>query len=210
MTSQKKRALLSVFHKDGIEELGRGLVGLGYEVLSTGGTAQSLSANGIKVTSVSDLTGFPEILGGRVKTLHPKVFAGILAKRNQDHLAELEAAGIDPIDVVVVNLYPFAETVARGAAFEETVEQIDIGGPSLLRAAAKNHPHVFVVCDAADYGRVAAALATPDDANARAFTANPYVTKALFGRLHTWSARKSFETSSATSRARPASAPATW
>ena len=152
MTSQKKRALISVFHKDGIEGLGRGLAGLGYEVLSTGGTAQSLAASGIPVTSVSDLTGFPEILGGRVKTLHPKVFAGILAKRNQDHLADLDAAGIDPIDVVVVNLYPFEDKVAKGASFAEAIENIDIGGPSMVRAAAKNFESVSVVVDAHDYG----------------------------------------------------------
>ena len=161
MTMQKKRALLSVFRKDGVEDLGRGLVALGYELLSTGGTAKSLGEAGIPVTSVSDLTGFPEILGGRVKTLHPKVFAGILAKRNPQQLAELEAAAIAPIDVVVVNLYPFEDKIAKGASFDEAIENIDIGGPSMVRAAAKNFQSVSVVVDATDYRLLLEQLACP-------------------------------------------------
>ena len=127
MTQPNKRALISVFQKEGVLELGRGLVGLGFEILSTGGTASILAEGGVPVTAVSDLTGFPEILGGRVKTLHPKVFAGILARRTDEHLADLATAGIGPIDVVVVNLYPFEDKVAKGASFAEALENIDIG-----------------------------------------------------------------------------------
>ena len=164
-----RRALLSVSDKTDLSAFAHALDAAGFEIVSTGGTARALREAQLTVRDVSEVTGFPEMMDGRVKTLHPHVHAGILARRDVPaDLEALAARGIAPIDVVVVNLYPFAETVARGAAFEETVEQIDIGGPSLLRAAAKNHPHVFVVCDAADYGRVAAALATPDDANARA------------------------------------------
>jgi len=152
MTSQKKRALISVFRKEGVVELGRGLVALGFEILSTGGTATALAEAGVPVTSVSDVTGFPEILGGRVKTLHPKVFGGILAKRNEEHLSDLTSTGLAPIDVVVVNLYPFEDKVSKGASFEEAIENIDIGGPSMVRAAAKNFQSVCVVVDAGDYG----------------------------------------------------------
>src|SRR5687768_2006794 len=132
------RALLSVSDKTGVVDLGRGLAARGFELVSTGGTARTLSEAGLSVTSVSSLTGFPEMMDGRVKTLHPKIHGGILARR--DHPDDLEAAaaeGIGLIDVVVVNLYPFAETAARaGVTFDELVEQIDIGGPSLVRAAA--------------------------------------------------------------------------
>ena len=162
MTLQKKRALVSVFSKEGIEDLGRGLVALGYEILSTGGTANTLSDAGIPVTSVFEVTRFPEILGGRVKTLHPKVFAGILAKRNPEHLADLEAAAIPTIDVVVVNLYPFEDKIAKGAAFDEAIENIDIGGPSMVRAAAKNFQSVSIVVDATDYGLLLEQLGRPD------------------------------------------------
>ncbi|MEO8500780.1 MAG: bifunctional phosphoribosylaminoimidazolecarboxamide formyltransferase/IMP cyclohydrolase, partial [Vicinamibacteria bacterium] len=161
MTSQKKRALLSVFRKEGIVELGHGLVALGFEILSTGGTATSLAEAGVPVTSVSDITGFPEILGGRVKTLHPKVFGGILAKRNEEHLADLTNTGLSPIDVVVVNLYPFEDKVSKGASFAEAIENIDIGGPSMVRAAAKNFQSVCVVVDASDYGLLLEQLARP-------------------------------------------------
>src|SRR5688572_12273151 len=134
------RALLSVFDKAGIIELARGLVDRGFDLVSTGGTARVLTQTGLDVTSVSDLTSFPEMMDGRVKTLHPAVHGGILARR--DHPGDLRAIaglGIQPIDVVVVNLYPFAETARReGVAFDDLVEQIDIGGPSLVRAAAKN------------------------------------------------------------------------
>jgi len=148
----RRRALLSVSRKEGIAELARGLVERGFEVLSTGGTASELEQAGVKVTSVSQATGFPEILDGRVKTLHPGIHGGILARRDRpEHLRALEAHSIPPIDVVVVNLYPFEDKVAKGASFDEALEQVDIGGPTMVRAAAKNFRHVAVVVDPADY-----------------------------------------------------------
>jgi phosphoribosylaminoimidazolecarboxamide formyltransferase / IMP cyclohydrolase len=151
-----KRALLSVSDKTGIVELGRGLAARGFELVSTGGTARALAAAGLDVTNVSDVTGFPEMMDGRVKTLHPLIHGGLLARR--DHPADLDEArahGIGLIDVVVVNLYPFEETARRpGVAFDDLVEQIDIGGPSMVRAAAKNFRDVLVVVDPADYTRV--------------------------------------------------------
>ncbi|MEA2600633.1 MAG: phosphoribosylaminoimidazolecarboxamide formyltransferase / cyclohydrolase [Acidobacteriota bacterium] len=154
-----RRALISVFDKRGLEELARGLSRLGIEVVSTGGTLKFLEEKGIPVTGVSGATGFPEILDGRVKTLHPKVHGGILANRSvPEHLEALAEHGIDRIDLVVVNLYPFRETVARGASFEETIEMIDVGGPTMIRAAAKNAEGVVVVVDPEDYPRVLGAL----------------------------------------------------
>ncbi|HXG50585.1 MAG TPA: bifunctional phosphoribosylaminoimidazolecarboxamide formyltransferase/IMP cyclohydrolase [candidate division Zixibacteria bacterium] len=150
-----QRALISVSDKREIVGFSRELAGLGVEILSTGGTASLLRENGVAVRDVAELTGFPEMLDGRVKTLHPKIHAGILALRdNPEHVAQLKAHGIEPIDLVVVNLYPFEGTVARGASFDEIVENIDIGGPSMVRAAAKNHAHVAVVVDPDDYGPV--------------------------------------------------------
>ena len=147
-----KRAIVSVHHKEGVVELGRGLVARGFEVVSTGGTAKALREGGVPVRGVSEVTGFPEILGGRVKTLHPAIHGGILARSDvAEHRQELEKHGVVPVTVVVVNLYPFAETVARGAPFPEVVENIDIGGPTLLRASAKNFQHVSVVVDPLDY-----------------------------------------------------------
>ena len=147
-----KRAIVSVHHKEGVVELGRGLVARGFEVVSTGGTAKALREAGVPVRGVSEVTGFPEILGGRVKTLHPAIHGGILARSDvAEHRQELEKHGVVPVTVVVVNLYPFAETVARGAPFAEVVENIDIGGPTLLRASAKNFQHVSVVVDPLDY-----------------------------------------------------------
>ncbi|HYO12684.1 MAG TPA: bifunctional phosphoribosylaminoimidazolecarboxamide formyltransferase/IMP cyclohydrolase [Thermoanaerobaculia bacterium] len=154
-----RRALVSVFDKTGLEELGRGLARLGIEILSTGGTLRFLQDKGIPVTQVSEVTGFPEMLDGRVKTLHPKVHGGILANRAvPEHLDALSEHGIERIDLVVVNLYPFQETVDRGASFEDTVEMIDVGGPTMVRAAAKNFAGVAVVVDPGDYPRVLAAL----------------------------------------------------
>jgi phosphoribosylaminoimidazolecarboxamide formyltransferase/IMP cyclohydrolase len=148
----KKRALVSVHDKEGLAELGKGLVSRGFEIVSTGGTAEELKKQGVKVTGISDVTGFPEILDGRVKTLHPKVHGGILARRGLPaHTKALKENAIVPIDVVVVNLYPFEDKVAKGAAFDEAVENIDVGGPSMLRAAAKNFKDVAVVVDPADY-----------------------------------------------------------
>jgi len=150
------RALLSVSDKSGIVEFARALAALGVQILSTGGTAKLLEKEGIAVTEVSAYTGFPEMLDGRVKTLHPKIHAGLLARRDDPgHLAALRGAGIPPIDLLVVNLYPFQASVADpDCSFEEAIENIDIGGPALLRAAAKNHAGVGVVVDPADYARV--------------------------------------------------------
>ncbi|MBP5328420.1 MAG: bifunctional phosphoribosylaminoimidazolecarboxamide formyltransferase/inosine monophosphate cyclohydrolase [Spirochaetaceae bacterium] len=156
----KKRALISVFVKDGILDLAKALVAADWEILSTGGTAKFLTNNGIKVIDVSDVTGFPECLDGRVKTLHPKIHAGLLAMRsNAEHMKTIEQLGVAPIDMVCVNLYPFFEKVQAGLSFEETVEFIDIGGPTMLRAAAKNFQDVIVLTDPADYPEVIANLA---------------------------------------------------
>ncbi|MEW1603843.1 bifunctional phosphoribosylaminoimidazolecarboxamide formyltransferase/IMP cyclohydrolase [Streptomyces sp. NPDC093808] len=154
-----RRALVSVYDKTGLEDLARGLHEAGVELVSTGSTAAKIAAAGVPVTKVEELTGFPECLDGRVKTLHPKVHAGILADlRLADHEKQLEDLGVEPFDLVVVNLYPFRETVASGATPDECVEQIDIGGPSMVRAAAKNHPSVAVVTSPARYGDVLAAV----------------------------------------------------
>jgi len=155
------QALLSVSDKTGLVAFARGLAGLGIKLLSTGGTAKALSDAGLAVTEIGDYTGFPEMLDGRVKTLHPKVHAGILARRDlAEHAAALEAHAIPLIDLVVVNLYPFRETVAKeGCTLDDAIENIDIGGPTLLRAAAKNWKHVGVIVKPADYDRVLAELA---------------------------------------------------
>ncbi|MFI1133540.1 bifunctional phosphoribosylaminoimidazolecarboxamide formyltransferase/IMP cyclohydrolase [Streptomyces althioticus] len=154
-----RRALVSVYDKTGLEDLARGLHEAGVELVSTGSTAAKIAAAGVPVTKVEELTGFPECLDGRVKTLHPKVHAGILADlRLADHGQQLKDLGVEPFDLVVVNLYPFRETVASGASPDECVEQIDIGGPSMVRAAAKNHPSVAVVTSPARYGDVLAAV----------------------------------------------------
>ena len=155
-----KRALVSVYDKAGLDELVRGLHDAGVELVSTGGSAALIEGLGLPVTKVEDLTGFPECLDGRVKTLHPKVHAGILADRRLDsHVAQLADLGIEPFDLVVSNLYPFTDTVASGAGVDECVEQIDIGGPSMVRAAAKNHPSVAIVTSPARYADVLAAVA---------------------------------------------------
>jgi phosphoribosylaminoimidazolecarboxamide formyltransferase / IMP cyclohydrolase len=155
-----RRALVSVFDKQGLDRLAAALGAAGVEVVSTGATAAALEGHGLPVTRVESLTGFPEMLGGRVKTLHPRVHAGLLADRGDpEHLAELEAAGIAPFDLVVVNLYPFEETVAAGVDEALAVERIDVGGPAMVRAAAKNHASVAVVCDPGDYPLVEAAVA---------------------------------------------------
>jgi phosphoribosylaminoimidazolecarboxamide formyltransferase/IMP cyclohydrolase len=156
-----RRALVSVFDKQGLDRLAAALGGAGVEVVSTGSTAAALEGHGLRVTRVETLTGFPEMLDGRVKTLHPRVHAGLLADRGRpEHVDELQAAGIAPFDLVVVNLYPFEETVAAGNADEAlAVDRIDVGGPAMVRAAAKNHASVAVVCDPGDYPLVEAALA---------------------------------------------------
>ncbi|MFI7222512.1 bifunctional phosphoribosylaminoimidazolecarboxamide formyltransferase/IMP cyclohydrolase [Nonomuraea angiospora] len=155
-----RRALIAVYDKSGLEELARALDGAGVEIVSTGGTAAAISSFGIPVTKVEQLTGFPECLDGRVKTLHPRVHAGLLADVTKPHhVAQLEELEIDPFQLVVVNLYPFQETVASGASDEECVEQIDIGGPAMIRGAAKNHNTCAVVVDPGFYGDVLNALA---------------------------------------------------
>jgi phosphoribosylaminoimidazolecarboxamide formyltransferase / IMP cyclohydrolase len=155
-----RRALVSVYDKTGLEELVRGLHDAGVALVSTGGSAKLIEGLGVPVTKVEDLTGFPECLDGRVKTLHPKVHAGILADRRLDtHVQQLEALDIEPFDLVVSNLYPFTQTVASGATPDECVEQIDIGGPSMVRAAAKNHPSVAIVTSPERYDEVLAAVA---------------------------------------------------
>src|SRR5215211_4191882 len=152
------KAIVSVSDPTGLDTLGRGLAGLGVELYATGGTRARLAGAGVAAQPVDALTGFPEMLEGRVKTLHPAIYGGLLARRDRpDHLAQLAAQGISPIDVVVVNLYPFRETIARPDVTQDAaLEQIDIGGPTLLRAAAKNFPAVVVLCDPADYGAVLA------------------------------------------------------
>lgn len=150
-----KRALISVSDKTGLEPLGKALAKAGVAIVSTGSTAKTLQQAGVPVTEVSEVTGFPESLDGRVKTLHPKIHGGILADRTlPSHVEQLEHLDIDPIDLVVVNLYPFVKTVQSGASFEDTIEQIDIGGPAMVRAAAKNHKNVLIVVDPGDYDHV--------------------------------------------------------
>ena len=158
--SGRRKALLSVSDKTGIVEFGRGLIERGFELYSTGGTRTTLTDSGVEVRSVSDLTGFPEILDGRVKTLHPAVHAGILARRDEpQHLAELNEQHLSLIDLVAVNLYPFAQTIAQpGTTLEAALEKIDVGGPTMVRAAAKNFKDVLVVVDPTDYELVLAAL----------------------------------------------------
>jgi phosphoribosylaminoimidazolecarboxamide formyltransferase/IMP cyclohydrolase len=171
-----RRALVSVYDKTGIEDFARALHAAGVAIVSTGSTASRIAAAGVPVTPVEDLTGFPECLDGRVKTLHPRVHAGILADRRlESHRQQLDDLGIEPFDLVVVNLYPFAATVASGAAQDDVIEQIDIGGPSMVRAAAKNHASVAVVVDPSAYAYIAEAIAagglTLDQRRALAATA---------------------------------------
>src|SRR3954465_4950469 len=154
-----RRALVSVYDKTGLDELGAALSRAGVEVVSTGSTAARLRGAGVDVVPVEELTGFPECLDGRVKTLHPKVHAGILADlRLESHAKQLAELGVEPFELVVGNLYPFVETVSGGATSDECVEQIDIGGPSMGRAAAKNHPSVAVVVEPAAYPAVIEAV----------------------------------------------------
>src|SRR3979411_756301 len=149
------RALLSVSDKSGLIEFARALAGHGVELISTGGTARAIAEAGLAVRDVSELTGVPEMMDGRVKTLHPKVHGGLLAIRdNAEHTQAMTAHGIAPIDLLVVNLYPFEATVDNGADFEECIENIDIGGPAMIRAAAKNHDDVAVLGEPADYQTV--------------------------------------------------------
>jgi phosphoribosylaminoimidazolecarboxamide formyltransferase/IMP cyclohydrolase len=169
--SSVRRALLSVYNKQGILEFARGLQSLGVDILSTGGTYALLKQEGVAVKEVSSYTGFPEIMGGRVKTLHPMIHGGILAKRNDpQHQEEAAKMGIPPIDLVVVNLYPFKETIVKpGVTLEEAIENIDIGGPTMLRAAAKNYKDVVVVVDPNDYGDILKKIADDNVSEAERF-----------------------------------------
>ena len=154
-----KRALISVTDKTGVAEFARALHEMGVEIVSTGGTARVIREAGVPVTDVSEVTGFPEMLDGRVKTLHPKIHGGLLYIRDkEEHVRQIEEHGIKPIDLVAVNLYAFEKTVASGADLETAIENIDIGGPTLLRAAAKNFKYVTVVVDPADYEKVLAEM----------------------------------------------------
>lgn len=174
-----KRALLSVSDKTGIVELGQALAARGVELVSTGGTAKALRDAGLEVRDISDLTGFPEMMDGRVKTLHPKVHGGLLAVRdNEEHVASMREHEIGAIDLVVVNLYPFAQTVARGAGREEIIENIDIGGPSMVRSAAKNHESVAILTDPVDYPTVFGGNTTL--AQRRKFAAKAYAATAAY------------------------------
>ncbi len=151
-----RRALLSVSDKTGIVDFARGLAGLGVELVSTGGTARALADAGIEARAIEDFTGFPEMMDGRVKTLHPRLYAGLLARRDDEaHLRAASEQGIEQVDLVCVNLYPFERTIARGDASEvEAIENIDIGGPTMIRAAAKNQAFAAVLVDPEDYGDV--------------------------------------------------------
>src|SRR5712692_9701828 len=187
------RALISVSDKAGVVEFARALLTHGVQILSTGGTAQLLKLNGVVVMEVADHTGFPEMMEGRVKTLHPKIHGGILARRDKpEHVAAMREHAIDPIDMVVVNLYPFAKTVARpGCTLDEAIENIDIGGPAMVRAAAKNHAFVAVVTDPADYGpiveKMKAGRGALDDATRFALAAKAFSHTAEYdGMISNW------------------------
>lgn len=164
-----KRVLISVSDKTGIVEFAAALAEKGVEIISTGGTEKALSAAGIKVINISDITGFPECLDGRVKTLHPKVHAGILAMRsNEEHMKQIKELGVETIDMVVINLYPFKQTILKGhVELEEAIENIDIGGPTMIRAAAKNYQDVTVIVDPADYEKVLTEIDETDDVSVK-------------------------------------------
>ncbi|MBN9291677.1 MAG: bifunctional phosphoribosylaminoimidazolecarboxamide formyltransferase/IMP cyclohydrolase, partial [Hyphomicrobium denitrificans] len=165
-----RRALLSVSDKTGLLAFAKSLAERGIEIVSTGGTASALKAAGLNVIDVSELTGFPEMMDGRVKTLHPRVHGGLLGIRgNAEHEKSARDHGILPIDLLVVNLYPFEATVAKGASYEDCVENIDVGGPAMIRAAAKNHDSVAVVVETEDYARLLTELSENDGATSLSF-----------------------------------------
>ena len=161
MSERKKirRALISVSDKNRLVEIGKVLSNAGVEILSTGSTAKTLQEAGISNLEVSAVTGFPEIMDGRVKTLHPKIHSGILAdQNNSEHMSAIKELGIEPFDLIIINLYPFAETIASNSTYAECIEQIDIGGPSMLRGAAKNHESVAVISSTNQYDQLIAAI----------------------------------------------------
>ena len=190
------RALITVSDKTGLADLGKFLQDRGVEILSTGGTAAALTNAGVPVREVSEYTGYPEIMDGRIKTLHPAIAGGVLAARdNCGHQAAMAEHGITPIDLVVVNLYPFQETVARGGSFAECIEKIDIGGPTLIRAAAKNHAYVAVVVDPGDYGQLMKEMAADgggvSDSFRKRLAAKAFVQTAAYdGAIAAWLAAK--------------------
>jgi phosphoribosylaminoimidazolecarboxamide formyltransferase/IMP cyclohydrolase len=207
-----KRALVSVYDKTGLDDLVRGLAAAGVELVSTGGSAALIESLGLPVTKVEDLTGFPECLDGRVKTLHPRVHAGILADRRlPEHVAQLEELGVAPFDLVVVNLYPFADTVMSGAGVQECIEKIDIGGPSMVRAAAKNHASVAIVSDGADYVKAleAAQAGGFTQAEREALAAKAFVHTATYD-VHVASWMGNVLTDSSEGTGFPAWVAATW
>ena len=177
-----RKAILSVSNKTGILEFAKELSTFGVEILSTGGTAKSLREAGITVKDISEHTGFPEMLDGRVKTLHPKVHGGLLGRRsNPEHVNKMREYGIDPIDMVIVNLYPFEETVAKkDCILEDAIENIDIGGPTMLRSAAKNYTDVTVIVDPADYPKIIAEMQKHNGSVSEA--TNFYLAKKVFQR----------------------------
>ena len=195
-TRRVSRALLSVSDKTGLIDFANALAARGVELVSTGGTAKAIAAAGLKVRDVSELTGFPEMMGGRVKTLHPKVHGGLLAIRdNAEHAQAMKAHGIAPIDLLVVNLYPFEATVDNGAGFEQCIENIDIGGPAMIRAAAKNHGDVAVVVEPQDYQSVLDELAANKGATTltlrRRLAAKAYARTATYdAAISNWFARE--------------------
>ncbi len=162
-----KRAIISVSDKTGIVEFAKELTNLGIEIISTGGTAKILKENGLNVIEISSYTGFPEIMDGRVKTLHPKIHGGILCIRdNEEHVKKIEELGIKPIDMIVVNLYPFEKTISNPkSTFDDAIENIDIGGPTMIRAGAKNFKYVVVVIDPNDYSKILEELKKDGDVN---------------------------------------------
>jgi len=179
-----KRALLSVSDKSGLVDLGRALAGWGVELVSTGGTAKALRDAGLEVKDVSDITGFPEMMDGRVKTLHPMVHGGLLSVRDDpEHAAAMTEHGIGAIDLVVVNLYPFAQTVAKGAGRNEIIENIDIGGPSMVRSAAKNHAYVTIATDPADYAEIIASGGTTSFEMRKRFAAKAFAATATYDAM---------------------------
>lgn len=177
-----KKAIISVSNKSGVLEFARELGVLGVEILSTGGTAKSSREAGLAVKDISEYTGFPEMLDGRVKTLHPKVHGGLLGRRsNPEHVSKMKEYHIDPIDMIVVNLYPFEETVAKkDCTLEDAIENIDIGGPAMLRSAAKNYEDVTVIVDPADYQKVIAEMKSSNGAVSK--ETNFYLAKKVFQR----------------------------
>jgi len=177
-----RKVIISVSNKAGIIELARELSKFGVEILSTGGTAKSLRESGLSVKDISEYTGFPEMLDGRVKTLHPKVHGGLLGRRsNPKHVSKMKEYHIDPIDMIIVNLYPFEETVARkDCTLEDAIENIDIGGPTMLRSAAKNYEDVTVIVDPADYPKVIAEMQKSNGAVSK--ETNFYLAKKVFQR----------------------------